>query len=130
MLSTGLTIAGLMGAAIFTQVPVAITNMISSGEQAQLNQDFSEFADKLESGCQGGTGSDTESDTLRGVVSLGDSSIQFADESTVILVKGSERSDEVEISCQVTPESAELEITGTTTYTIDKQGDQLVVQLG
>ena len=132
---TVITVLGVMGLGVFSQVGQVVTDMVSSGSDEQLNQDFTEFADKLQAACesnqQGGNTSETYKDTYRGHVSLGDSSIQFADRSTVILVKGSERQEEKQIDCQVTPESEELEIQGVTTYTLDQQSSsELVVQVG
>lgn len=121
---TGITIAGLLGASVFSVVPSVLMNVIGQGTGAQDNADFDEFVTGLEKVCGG------EKQSATGAVALYEGTISFESISSgteIILVQGNEQQATREIDCGI-EDANSMEITGTTRYEISKQNGELNVQ--
>lgn len=127
--ATGITVAGLLGALVFTAgIMPGVMNLLGQGGTIGANDDFTEFADKLNDVCNGDAGEDSNQNQASGGVSLYDGSIEFSDQHTAVLIEDAEMTQEREIDCSVNNHE-QIAISGTATYTITLQNGNLVVQV-
>lgn len=121
-LVTGLTVAGLLGLTVFAPIMNAFGNFLSNTAGAETNQDFQQFSQALKDVCSG------EKTSATGGISEYGSSISFTEDTKVVLIEGSEVQMSSNLDCPV-EDYDEIELTGTVGYTVQKDGNQLVVQV-
>lgn len=123
-IATGIVIAGLLGALLFVStVPPALMSVLGQGTSSQDTSDFDELVGHMEEVCA------EERESATGGLSLFDGAISFENKNSgtkIIFVSNNEKQGEREIDCNL--ENYDIEITGTTGYTIIKDNGRLEIE--